>query len=302
MVLNMRKDEEIVPYMLKAPDYFGQYFHLFQQLGAADEIYVEGYCRVLESIKNESKDKAILPCDELKTVEKSLIGVLFCLQSDGHCINRLNSGKCTLYILNEKKSLKPSSSLVVADKVKLKFRLMSQNKIDFIFNLSAIRGLHKNIDPEELLMTLPLRMRPTLLSDIVTEKLANDPSNFASSTFADELEVFLTSKRYKYVVERLVKTYQKQNFVNVTKAEFDEMNKKLHTLKVRSIIELKTVLMYDKSPLDGSIWEQQIFYDKQTHTLYLKAEVPFQKQSNIIAVLLVDMCKIKMQKGLLLGV
>jgi hypothetical protein len=176
-------------------------------LGATDEISIKQYCRVLEIIKKEANGSKVIP-EEMNRSEKAIIGVLDCLKNE-HTLVDLDKSGSILYLLNERKKLKPSHDLVIDNDSKLRRRMECQTVIEFMFDLTMLRKDRKDLNPEELLMKLPQRMRPQKLSSIIKEIPLNT-SDITSSEMAVELESFISGDKFRYIATRIAKSYQKK--------------------------------------------------------------------------------------------
>jgi hypothetical protein len=82
--------------------------------------------------------------------------------------------------------------------------LLFELVIDFMFDLTMLRKDRKDLNPEELLMKLPQRMRPQKLSSIIKEIPLNT-SDITSSEIAVELESFISGDRFRYIATRIAK-------------------------------------------------------------------------------------------------
>lgn len=269
VVLNLKSEKEIKPYILKASVYFGKYFELFKALGAADEVSIIHYCRTLKLIKQKIRDSTMIP-DELEIVKRAIQGIVVCLSSrQGDKLLKQKDTTLILYLLNEDKKLKPSQTLVIADKSGIRSRLTSQNKIEFICKWTKLGITQTNFDPNEVIMRLPPTMRPQLLSEVVMEDLIN-LSPPVHSTVVNDFKDFINGELFKYIVNRLVKTFQQIHSIQISKEEFDNIFSNLKSLEVHALKSIETVLIHEGQRLNGSESQQQMFYNRKQHILSKK--------------------------------
>ncbi|VDI08009.1 Hypothetical predicted protein [Mytilus galloprovincialis] len=271
VVIDLPKSSEIIPYLLKASTHFGQYFPLFKKLGTSENISIEHYCRVLAAIKSKAKESKIVILEELKQIEKATRGVLECLSRKDK-FDLLVENETVLYILNNNSTLKPSDQLVIIDNHGLKRRLRDQTVIDFICDWTTLKTHHKHFDPDYLLCTLPISMRPQLLSDMVSEELLNS-SNTVRSEMAEKLELFISGEIMKYIVSRLAKTHQKSSGAKLEDSELQEILKRLRSFRVLALPELQTSLLYKGVQVNGSIVPKRLYFDKGNNIMYIKNEM-----------------------------
>jgi hypothetical protein len=271
IVLDISKSSEIVPHLLKAPVCYGKYFPLFKKLGATDEISIKQYCRVLEIIKNEANGSKVIP-EEMNRSEKAIIGVLDCLKNE-HTLEDLDKSGSILFLLNEKKKLKPSHELVINDDSKLRRRMKCQTVIDFMFDLTMLKKDRKDLNPEELLMKLPQRMRPQKLSSIIKEIPLNT-SDITSSEMAVELESFISGDRFRYITTRIAKSYQKKMAEQVEDEELQQFLSKLKSLRVMALPKLETSLVYNGEHVIESTESQSISFVEETNIMYIQGGIP----------------------------
>jgi sacsin len=240
-------------------------------LGATDEISIKQYCRVLEIIKNEANGSKVIP-EEMNRSEKAIIGVLDCLKNE-HTLEDLDKSGSILFLLNEKKKLKPSHELVIDDDSKLRRRMKCQTVIDFMLDLTMLKKDRKDLNPEELLMKLPQRMRPQKLSSIIKEIPLNTSDN-TSSEMAVELESFISGDRFRYIATRIAKSYQKKMAEQVEDEELQQFLSKLKSLRVMALLKLETSLVYNGEHVIESTESQSVFFVEETNIMYIQGGIP----------------------------
>jgi sacsin len=240
-------------------------------LGATDEISIKQYCRVLEIIKKEANGSKVIP-EEMNRSEKAIIGVLDCLKNE-HTLVDLDKSGSILYLLNERKKLKPSHDLVIDNDSKLRRRMECQTVIEFMFDLTMLRKDRKDLNPEELLMKLPQRMRPQKLSSIIKEIPLNT-SDITSSEMAVELESFISGDKFRYIATRIAKSYQKKMAEQVEDEELQQFLSKLKSLRVMALPKLETSLVYNREHVIESTESQSIFFVEETNIMYIQVGIP----------------------------
>jgi hypothetical protein len=68
---------------------------------------------------------------------------------ESHTLEDLDKSGSILFLLNEKKKLKPSHELVINDDSKLRRRMKCQTVIDFMFDLTMLKKDRKDLNPGE---------------------------------------------------------------------------------------------------------------------------------------------------------
>ncbi|XP_052102786.1 sacsin-like [Mytilus californianus] len=298
VVIDLPKFSEIIPYLLKASTHFGQYFPLFKKLGTSENISIEHYCRVLAAIKSTAKESKIIILDELKQIEKATLGVFECLSRKDN-LDSLVENKTVLYILDNNSTLKPSDQLVIIDNHGLKRRLRDQTVIDFICDWTTVKKHSKQFDPDYLLCTLPISMRPQILSDIVSEELLNS-SNTVRSEMAEKLEAFVSGEIMKYIVSRLAKTRQKSSGAKLEESELQEMLSRLRSFRVLALPVLQTSLSFKGEQVHGSIVHKRLYFNNGKNIMYIKNEMSLtsewiSKNGSSIAGIISCICKDKVK-------
>lgn len=187
VVINCKSNEEIPPYLLKAPTAdFGQYQSLFERMGAMNEPTIDSYVDILKHIKHDSGQLHTKSAKE-KAAVKSMLNVFLLLRN-----NKADTPVhiSELYLLSETNTLENAHDLVVCDNRYLYERI--QGVITLTYMNACICAEELRIDEViECLKKLDSKCRPRLLSDIVSEVVNTSNIQEQDEDVASEIEGFL---------------------------------------------------------------------------------------------------------------
>ncbi|VDI08008.1 sacsin, partial [Mytilus galloprovincialis] len=264
VVVHLQKEFEIPPYMLKCSDCYGDYFHLFETLGATDNVSIHQYTNILATMKNKAQEKP-LTVHELKSFECAFEALLYCLENYTSKDADKDS-EMHLYLLNEKNVLKLASNLTINDRNVFRLRIGNVKQFDFMCDLKPLK---LGFNPVARLLRLPENSRPKTITQSVKEKVVSTDS-ITPSDVAAKLERFLTGDLFSYAILRLMKTFQINKNMKIRESEFKQVTDQLKKLRVRALVTLKTVLVYKKEDCKGSIINKTVFYAQEENVMYVE--------------------------------
>ncbi|XP_063798761.1 sacsin-like [Pseudophryne corroboree] len=246
VVFSLQWENNLQPYLYKLPPLLACYSALFQKVGVEAEPSVFHFANVLSTIYKETLDKKSLHANLIKTVSEA-IHQLFKLVEIKKAKNLQNLK--TLYLLATDGKLYESSSLVLNDcrsrittgKLKHIFKFVN----DWSCDLYTLQNLMK---------CLPVDIRPRMLSDITDEFL--DVNLLKLCTYGEDclLKRRLTEILLSLVFQDgLICLLRHQSSGKMTQ---EEATKKcgiiFGKLEIICCLEIKTFLMYEDKPLDGT--------------------------------------------------
>ncbi|XP_048775772.2 sacsin-like [Ostrea edulis] len=281
VVLNMNEDEEIPPYLYKAPVYFGQYQSVFQACGAVDTLLCKHLANVLHEIYVASEGNVLEPNERKST--KMAMQQLFRklkVEKGSEIILPL------LYLPSKNHNLVRCDEMVFVDDQLIEQRIGScMPDLDFFIGFKDMEMMHVS-DPLAEINLLPERHRPKLLSRIVTEKLKPDCKEIdVQSDLAWCLQQFLRSEDFFFGLCRLVRHEFYKNDRMFNKAQQVEIFEKLQLVSVFQLGKLETVLMYKKSTLLNTEKRRKVFGEEVYEDTNNSAElcIYFKTKQNVSA-------------------
>ena len=245
----------IKPYLFRAPDYYGRYFELFSSLGTAEEVKCYHYQNVLKQIALQAGQKEITP-SELRIVGLTLSGLYGSLQNCSE--NEFTNEQ--LFLPNSDKVMCQSTDLVVTDKRVLKERMAEMKEINYFIGFDE---LELEVNPDTFVVKLPERLRPKLLSGVVSQRF--DIENMVvveNSKAASQLTSFICSDEFVRGLCRILKKerYKKRQTFDSIK-EVQRIKEIILQISVIEVIELKTYLLYRNKIVDGSYRSRDFFFE-----------------------------------------
>ncbi|XP_021358916.1 sacsin-like [Mizuhopecten yessoensis] len=247
--------KQIPPYLVEIPLHYGPYKELFKAVGTTGSVTLGQYSDVLYRIQAEVKS-AILGPERIKDVLSALTGFMMLLEEASlQIIEESIASVETLYLPASDKSLAKSADLVYADKQKLKKRVTQGSDHRIVF-MHSLKDCHKT---EDLILKLPVRIKPKVLSSIIQEHLIS-VSNNEPDTKVDDLRVFLASPRFLNALKQIGKF-----------EEFDSYRQRLLSICFVSPSEIKTILHVDGRPIRGTEGTQVCFYSEGERKCYIAA-------------------------------
>ncbi|XP_021340832.1 sacsin-like [Mizuhopecten yessoensis] len=247
--------KQIPPYLVEIPLHYGPYKELFKAVGTTESVTLGQYSDVLYRIQAELKS-AILGPERIQDVVSALTGYMMLLEEASmSSIEESMASVETLYLPASDKRLAKSTDLVYADKQKLKKRVTQGSDHRIVF-MHSLKDCHKN---EDLILKLPERLKPKVLSSIIQEHLIS-VSNNEPDTKVDELRAFLASPRFLNALKQISKF-----------EDFDCYRQRLLSICFVSPSEIKTILQVDGKPIRGTVGTQVCFYSEGEQKCYIAA-------------------------------
>nr|XP_034318199.1 sacsin-like isoform X8 [Crassostrea gigas] len=259
VVLDINKHEEIPPYLCKAPLYFGQFHTLFERQGAAKSLSCNHLAHVLFEIWTKSKGANLEPNEMFST--KKAVQILFSkLKTENAVVLNVS----VLYLPSKKHTLIKSSELVFIDDKLLESRIgNNMPEMDYFVGFKEL--CMEFYDPVSEISRLPEIHRPRLLSKVVIEQLDSECKKCTvPSSYAKKLQTFLHCLEFLAGVCRLVRDEQyKNDSVCGEEVELD-IQKKLLSVEVKCLEQLKTVMTYKSTVLLNTSKKKSIFSATET--------------------------------------
>ncbi|XP_060068841.1 sacsin-like [Ylistrum balloti] len=245
--ISFGRNKQIPPYLVEIPLYYGRYKELFLSVGATETVTIAQYSDVLYSIKNEVQS-AVLGPQQMQLVFSALTELMALLEETSMAIIKESMTTVeTLFLPCLEKTLAPSTDLVFVDKQKLKTRVTLGTDIQLNF-MHKLRDCNEN---EELILKLPDRLKPKVLSSIVQERLISR-SQHEPDEKVDLLRRFVVSSKFLKAVKKIGKF-----------EEIDSCRQRLLSICFVSVAEINTILLIDGRRIQGTEDTQHCFYDDE---------------------------------------
>ncbi|XP_069137977.1 sacsin-like [Argopecten irradians] len=244
----------IPPYLVKIPLIYGKYKDLFLVAGTTESVTIYQYSDVLYHIKAEVQTEILGP-DHTQHVLEALTGLMTLLEGmDEASIKDSMDDIETLYLPTSKKTLANSKELVINDNKTLQKRLDRGKNHQIIFMHSVKECQRK----EDLLLKLPVRLRPRALTTIIQKCLVSANVNNESDTNVDLLQKFVHSSRFLRVVEKIGKF-----------EDFTSYRQHLLDVRFVSVSEIRTILSLDSKRIAGTEMTEECYYSTDERIFYI---------------------------------
>uniref|UniRef100_H3A3T5 Sacsin molecular chaperone n=1 Tax=Latimeria chalumnae TaxID=7897 RepID=H3A3T5_LATCH len=246
-VINLENESDFRPYLYKLPLELGTFHQLFKNLGTEDVVSTKQHVEVLNRIFRNSEGKQLDP-NEMRTVKRVVSGLFKSLQNDPVKVrNELDNVRdLALYLPSHDGKLTKSSLLVFDDAPHYKSRIQGNIGVQMLVDLSQCylgkdHGFHT-----KLMMLLPQKLRPRLLSSILEEQLDEETPKIcqfgALCSLQGRLQLLLSSDQFITGLIRIMK-HENENAFLANEEKAIRLCKTLNEgLKVSCFEKLQTTL------------------------------------------------------------
>ncbi|KAM8977638.1 sacsin [Pelodytes ibericus] len=275
VVINLEFESDFKPYLYKLPLELGTFHQLFKHLGTEDVVATKQYIEVLSRIYKNSEGKQLDP-NEMRTVKRVVSGLLKSLQNDSAKVRNdfENARDVALYLPSQDGRLVKSSILVFDDAPHYKSRIQGNIGVQMLVDLSQCymgkdHGFHTRI-----VMLLPQKLRPRLLSSILEEQLDEEtPKSCQFGTLCSlqgRLQLLLSSDQFITGLIRIMK-HENDNAFLANEEKAIKLCKALREgLKVSCFEKLQTTLRVKGfNPIPHSKSETLAFLKRYGHAVIL---------------------------------
>lgn len=257
-VLNMYDSDEIRPYLYRLPLDVGEHRRLFVTLGTTDRATVKQYADVLSQLREDVGDGQLV-VNELVTAYRAVRGFLEALEAAPESAREL-SVPC-LYMPTEDGRLVDSAKLVFND-MPAYYERVRDYKLKFVVDVRECGVKSRNSD--DTLESLPARLRPAMLSDIIQETLIDPCRRFVSNSggVAAFLACRLKCDQFQQAVARLVRHEAFKSGRKIDDESMFNVLDRLATISVYATPHLVTHLVFKGRPISGSQAEKSCFVER----------------------------------------
>ncbi|XP_067364140.1 sacsin isoform X3 [Channa argus] len=292
VVINLDNESDFKPYLYKLPLELGTFHQLFKLLGTEDVVSTKQYVEVLWRIYRSSEGKPLDP-NEMRTVKRVVSGLFKSLHNDPVEIRKdLESLRdLTFYLPSHDGRLAKSSGLVFDDAPHYKSRIQGNVGVQMLVDLSQCYLGKDHSFHTKLIMLLPQKLRPRLLSSILEEQLDEDSPKMcqfgALCSLQGRLQLLLSSEQFITGLIRIMK-HENDNAYLVNEEKAIRLCKALcEGLKVSCFEKLQTTLRVKGcSPIPHSRSETLAFLKRYgTAVIHLYIQHSDSKDINFLLAL-----------------
>ncbi|XP_062329723.1 sacsin isoform X1 [Osmerus eperlanus] len=292
VVINLDNESDFKPYLYKLPLELGTFHQLFKLLGTEDVVSTKQYVEVLCRIYRNSEGKQLDP-NEMRTVKRAVSGLFKSLQNDPVEIRKDLEGlrDLTFYLPSHDGRLAKSNSLVFDDAPHFKSRIQGNVGVQMLVDMSQCYLGKDHSFHTKLIMLLPQKLRPRLLSGILEEQLDEDCPKMcqfgALCSLQGRLQLLLSSEQFITGLIRIMK-HENDNAYLVNEEKAIRLCKALcEGLKVSCFEKLQTTLRVKGcSPIPHSRSETLAFLKRYgTAVIHLYIQHSDSKDINFLLAL-----------------
>ncbi|XP_017552321.1 sacsin isoform X1 [Pygocentrus nattereri] len=292
VVINLDNESDFKPYLYKLPLELGTFHQLFKVLGTEDVVSTKQYVEVLCRIYRSSEGKQLDP-NEMRTVKRAVSGLFKSLQNDPVQVRKdLESLRDIMFYLpSHDGRLAKSNSLVFDDAPHYKSRIQGNVGVQMLVDMSQCYLGKDHAFHTKLIMLLPQKMRPRLLSSILEEQLDEESQKMcqfgALCSLQGRLQLLLSSEQFITGLIRIMK-HENDNAYMVNEEKAIRLCKALcEGLKVSCFEKLQTTLRVKGcSPIPHSRSETLAFLKRYgTSVIHLYIQHSDSKDINFLLAL-----------------
>ncbi|KAM3615803.1 uncharacterized protein V6R79_008113 [Siganus canaliculatus] len=292
VVINLDNESDFKPYLYKLPLELGTFHQLFKLLGTEDVVSTKQYVEVLWRIYRSSDGKQLDP-NEMRTVKRVVSGLFKSLHNDTVEIRKDLEGlrDLTFYLPSHDGRLAKSNGLVFDDAPHYKSRIQGNVGVQMLVDMSQCYLGKDHAFHTKLIMLLPQKLRPRLLSSILEEQLDEDSPRMcqfgALCSLQGRLQLLLSSEQFITGLIRIMK-HENENAYLVNEEKAIRLCKALcEGLKVSCFEKLQTTLRVKGcSPIPHSRSETLAFLKRYgTSVIHLYIQHSDSKDINFLLAL-----------------
>ena len=265
VIEDLSSEQEIRPFLLKAPSRFGKFSKLFIFLGAARYPSYIHYVKVLSMIKDEVQNNELTPeyLFEWGAIRVALENLFYLLpppmpNSSANTAEEIPQGT-VLYLPSRERRMVNATQLMIADNGYYEQRLASDTDFEFLIDLRTLKLSYTIMSARRL----PAVIRPKFLTDIVKEKVdISEMCEVQSCAKAIKLEAFLHCDDFVEGVLRILKHFKAKNQIPVSNEEEKSIARFIQNTRIKRVFGLKTFLHLNGVKIEGSVEPKDCFMSK----------------------------------------
>ena len=257
VVINLYEEDQIVPYLYKAPIELGEFKDLFLSLGATLNPTVDQYALVLECIYRETGGDKLHP-NEMRITFRAVHALFTTLQK--HPKEEVTCD--ILYLPSAGGCMIRSSELIFNNDPTYTDRIRHFPR-PFLFDLAECK-LHA-INYEDMVRLLPERIQPVMLTTLVHEVLGERClQTVVSYGVSEKLRHHLNSRAFSLGIVRLIRHEHHRSGLKgqVDPRVLSRIQDQLKAIRVYGVEKVVTYLTYNGQVIPESTTESECFVDK----------------------------------------
>ncbi|XP_056124418.1 sacsin-like [Rhinichthys klamathensis goyatoka] len=260
------------PYLFCIPSKYMKYEDFLGKIGVNERPTVNQYITVLQEIYSDSSDKDSLQANQQKAVRR-VVQQLFNLLKENQ--NKSCFRNNPLYLPSTDGRLYESNTLFFNDTVFQPARLEGplETKLKLLEKLNCCHLGNDHYEHQTLLQFLPLQVRPTFLSDVISEKLAGASVQYCDEgecEFSGWFDKHLSSAAFLHGLVCLIREDSKGG-ISQSEAvgKCEEIFSKIQIICCKT---LQTKLLLNHDPIEGSKAETDVYVKRKKDgcSFYLK--------------------------------
>lgn len=221
-------EDDLPPYLYKAPTQYGPYFLLFEKLGVQAKATGDTYAKTLNMIGMESQNSVLTP-EEFRCVKTALFGMLKCRWT----LKKLNV--CELYLPTKDGMLEISSCMYVADNQEFEKALRSTLDKPLFMGFETLKI---TVTDAEFVQLLPERLQPIFLSSVVEEEFQENGVDLVNSPIVEKAIANIASPQFKSAILRI---FNHTSSDKLGEEKEKEILDKLEHIYLRTISEISII-------------------------------------------------------------
>lgn len=249
-VMTILPEQEIIPYLVKAPPKYGEFSDLFTYLGAAERPSYLLYVKVLKEIKDRIGESILDDeyMSEWLTITAAIDNIFKSLKADSRV--QVSQDDTSLYLPSRDRKLLISSHIVISNHPCRERRLKNVDSIQYFLGFRELQLEHTTYDID----MVPVPHRPKYLTDITTEEVdTTSMSEKEDSEAASKLENFLQSSDFIQAVIRMMKHVNRRRSKTTETVNEEAVAFELQNVHVREVVGLQTYLRLNGVRQDTSV-------------------------------------------------
>ena len=254
VVINLYDEEQIVPHLYKLPTELGEFKKVFVYLGATLHATVDQYSAVLKKIYKSTNGLRMHP-NEIRLAFKAVRGLFNSLMK--HPQDHVKTK--VLYLPSNHGMLVKSSELVFNNDPTYTYRIQDFKK-QFLVDLIECQVTAVNY--QDLIQSLPRRLQPIMLTDLVKEQLEDTSKRaMVTSTITERLRYQIQSRAFSHGLSRLLRHEQYRSGQKIPADVVETIQERLRNIRVLGAAKVVTYLSVEGERIVGSDLESDCFVE-----------------------------------------
>ena len=254
VVINLYDEEQIIPHLYKLPTELGEFKKVCVYLGATLHATVDQYAAVLKKIYKGTNGLRMHP-NEIRSAFKAVRGLFSNLIK--HTQDEVKAK--VLYLPSNHGMLVRSTELVFNNDPTYTYRIKDFQKT---FLVDLIECQVTAVNYQDLIQSLPRRLQPIMLTDLVKEQLEDTSKRLmVTSTITERLKYQMQSRAFSHGLSRLLRHEQYRSGQKIPEDVVESIQERLRNIRVLGAAKVVTYLSVEGERIDGSDLESDCFVE-----------------------------------------